>query len=87
MLYRLLSIKLVRRYMLLRFLRMIRITPAALRDLMSRGGTPLILDARSPLAREAEPRRIPGAIEVDLETVEQIVGAVAPDRDVVVYCS
>lgn len=80
-------IKLTQRYMLLRFLRMIRITPSALRDLISAGGRPLILDVRSSLAREAEPRRIPGAVAVELETVEQIVGAVAPDRDVVVYCS
>lgn len=81
------AIKLGQRYLLLRFLRMIRITPAALRDMISAGGTPLILDARSELARLAEPRRIPGAIEVDLDTVESIVGTVAPDRDVVVYCS
>ncbi len=81
------AIKLVQRYMLLRFLRMIRITPTALREMMAGGAEPLILDARSALARQAEPRRIPGAIEVDLDTVESIVGTVAPDRDVVVYCS
>lgn len=81
------AVKATQRYLLVRFLRMIRITAADLRDIIKAGGQPLILDARSPLAREAEPRRIPGAISVDLDTVEQIIGAVAPDRDVVVYCS
>jgi rhodanese-related sulfurtransferase len=51
------------------------------------GARPLILDARSPLAREAEPRTIPGAVVIDLNDVEQVIGAVPPDRDVVVYCS
>lgn len=81
------AVKATQRYLLLRFLRMIRITAVDLREMIEAGGQPLILDARSELAREAEPRRIPGAIEVDLDTVEQVVGIVAPERDVIVYCS
>jgi membrane protein DedA with SNARE-associated domain len=75
------------RYLLIRFLRMIRIRVAELRQLIDAGARPLILDARSPLAREAEPRTIPGAVIIDLDSVEQVIGAVPPDRDVVVYCS
>jgi membrane protein DedA with SNARE-associated domain len=75
------------RYLLIRFLRMIRIGVAELRTMIDSGAQPLILDARSSLAREAEPRTIPGAIQIDLDTVEQVIGAVPPDRDVVVYCS
>jgi membrane protein DedA with SNARE-associated domain len=81
------AVKGVERYMLLRFLRMIRISPAELRGLIERGGKPVIIDARSPLAREAEPRRIPGALTADLDSLETVLGAVPPDREVVVYCS
>ncbi len=81
------AVKASQRYLLIRFLRMIRISASELRAMIENGEQPLILDARSALAREAEPRRIPGAIIVDLDTVEQIIGAVPPDRDVVVYCS
>jgi membrane protein DedA with SNARE-associated domain len=81
------GVKAAQRYLLIRFLRMIRISVHDLRDIIAGGGTPLILDARSALAREAEPRRIPGAIEVDLDAVDKIIGVVPPDRDVIVYCS
>lgn len=81
------AVKATQRYLLIRFLRMIRINASDLRDLIENGSQPIILDARSALAREAEPRRIPGAVIVELDTVEDIIGAVPPDRDVVVYCS
>jgi hypothetical protein len=81
------AVKGVERYMLLRFLRMIRISPAELRGLIERGGKPVIIDARSPLAREADPRRIPGAVIADLDSLETVLDAVPPDREVVIYCS
>jgi membrane protein DedA with SNARE-associated domain len=79
--------KSAQRYMLLRFLRMIRISPAELRGLIDRGEGPVIIDARSPLAREAEPRRIPGSIVADFDSLETVLAAVPPNREVVVYCS
>ena len=81
------AFKAAERYMLLRFLRMIRISPAELRGLIERGDRPVIIDARSPLAREADPRRIPGAIVADFDSLETVLAAVPPDREVVVYCS
>jgi membrane protein DedA with SNARE-associated domain len=81
------AIKGTERYLLIRFLRMIRISPDELRGLIERGPQPVIIDARSPLAREAEPRRIPGAVTADLDRLEQVLAAVPPDREVVVYCS
>ena len=81
------AVKAAQRYLLIRFLRMIRISVHDLRDMIASGAEPLILDARSPLAREAEPRRIPGAIPVELDAVEKIIGAVPAARDVIVYCS
>jgi membrane protein DedA with SNARE-associated domain len=80
-------IKAIQRYLLIRFLRMVRIDTGALRTMIDEGRAPLILDVRSSLAREAEPRRIPGAIVVELDTVETLLQSVAPEAEVVVYCS
>jgi membrane protein DedA with SNARE-associated domain len=80
-------VKIAQRYLLIRFLRMIRISVVDLRTMIQSGAPPIILDVRSSLAREAEPRRIPGAIVVDLDSIESVVGEVPSDQDVVVYCS
>lgn len=82
-----LAVKAVQRYLLIRFLRMVRISVPALRAMLDTNERPVILDVRSALAREAEPRLIPGAIAVDLATVDRLLDIVPPDRDIVVYCS
>ena len=81
------AVKAAQRYRLIRFLRMIRINVHELKSMMKEGPEPLILDARSSVAREFEPRRIRGAIAIELDSVERVIGAVPADRDVVVYCS
>lgn len=81
------AFKAVERYRLIRFLRMIRIDVGDLRSMIDARQAPVILDARSELAREAEPRRIPGAIAVQLDLIDSILDRLPPDRDVVVYCS
>jgi membrane protein DedA with SNARE-associated domain len=81
------AVKTIQRYLLIRFLRMVRISVDELRAMIDSGRQPVILDVRSALAREAEPRRIPGAISVDLDSVERMLELVPPGRDVVVYCS
>jgi membrane protein DedA with SNARE-associated domain len=75
------------RHLLIRFLRMVRITAGDLRAMIDDGEQPVILDVRSTLAREAEPRIIRGAISVELGSVEDVLDTIPPDRDVVVYCS
>jgi hypothetical protein len=42
---------------------------------------------RSSLAREAEPRRIPGALVAPLDAVDGIIATLPAERDIVVYCS
>ncbi|HEV7390094.1 MAG TPA: VTT domain-containing protein [Burkholderiales bacterium] len=81
------AVKAVQRFLLIRFLRMIRIDVHELNEMMRDGSEPVILDARSPVAREFEPRRIPGAIPVELDSVEQLLDSIPAGRDVVVYCS
>jgi len=79
--------KLTQRVLLIRFLRMMRIGAQELRELMSKDPRPVVLDVRSALARRLDPRRLPGAIAVDIEDPQTALVAVPPDRDVVVYCS
>jgi hypothetical protein len=81
------AVKSVQRYMLIRFLRMVRISVEELRDLMRQESKPLVLDVRSAMARKLDPRRLPGAVAVDLNAPQAALVAVPPDRDVVVYCS
>ncbi|MDB5865615.1 MAG: hypothetical protein JWO70_3421 [Betaproteobacteria bacterium] len=81
------AVKGTERYLLIRFLRMIRINVDDLRSMIDGGARPVIIDARSALAREADPRRIPGAINGDLDSLEAILETVPPEREVVVYCS
>jgi membrane protein DedA with SNARE-associated domain len=80
-------VKMVERYMLIRFLRMVRIGAAELREMMTQETKPVVLDVRSAVARKLDPRRLPGAIAVDIDTPHAVLIAVPPDRDVVVYCS
>ena len=81
------GVKALQRYMLIRFLRMARIGVDELRDLMLKEGKPIVLDVRSVSARKLDPRRIPGAIAVDIAAPQVALAAVPPDRDVIVYCS
>lgn len=81
------GIKTVQRYMLIRFLRMVRISVDELRDLMRQESKPVVLDVRSAAGRKLDPRRIPGAIFVDIVAPQAALAAVLPDRDVIVYCS
>lgn len=79
--------KAIERYLLIRFLRMVRISVADLRRMLDGGPQPVILDARSALAREAEPRRIPGALIIQLEAADGLADTMPAGRDIVVYCS
>jgi hypothetical protein len=79
------GVKLLQRYMLIRFLRMVRISVDELRELMGGENKPIVLDVRSQSAQKLDPRRIPGAIAVDIAAPQ--VAAVPPDREVIVYCS
>lgn len=81
------GIKLVERYLLIRFLRTVRIGVEELHQMMEKGDMTVILDVRSASARKFDPRRIPGAIAVDMIAPELHLSSVPPDRDVVVYCS
>lgn len=81
------GIKMLQRYMLIRFLRMVRISVDELRDRLGQDAKPVVLDVRSATARNLDPRRVPGAIWVDIAAPLAALATVLPDQDVVVYCS
>jgi membrane protein DedA with SNARE-associated domain len=81
------SAKMLQRALLIRLLRMVRIGPAELRELMGQEPGPIIFDVRSATARRLDPRRLPGAIAVDIEHPQAAMVEVPPERDIVVYCS
>jgi hypothetical protein len=81
-----LAFKWLERWLFIRMIRMARITVDQLHELMQSGVLPVILDARSAGARKLDSRRIPGALIVDSDSPVLHAG-IAPDRDVVIYCT
>ena len=81
------GVKALQRFMLIRLLRMVRINVGELRELMGQEAKVIVLDVRSATARKLDPRRIPGAIWVDIAAPAAALVEVPPDRDVIVYCS
>ena len=72
--------------MFIRMMRMARISTDELHRLMQEGPGPVVLDVRSVAARRLDPRRIPGALFVDV-AAPVLHPDITPDRDVVVYCT
>ncbi len=70
-----------------RTLRMARINVADLYELIQAGAKPTIIDVRSSTARELEPRWIPGAVHVPLESVGRHVRDLPKDGEIVLYCT
>lgn len=70
-----------------RALRMARISPEEVSGLIARGESPVILDVRTSRAREADPRRIPGARSLELSGVEAGVSDLPRDREIILYCT
>ncbi len=75
------------RQRVLQEIRMARITPDELDQLISSGGSPVIIDARSESALEALPFVIQGAQFLPLDEVDERHSEIPREGDVVVYCS
>jgi membrane protein DedA with SNARE-associated domain len=68
-------------------LRMARLPVPELRAMMEQGRDPLVVDVRSAGARSLDPRRIPGAVAVDIEKIDEHLSGLPPDRDIILYCA
>jgi len=66
---------------------MARINVDELYERMQGDAVPVVVDVRSTTARDLERRRIPGALFVPLQEVEQHVGHLPRDREIILYCT
>lgn len=73
------------RYRFLKSLRMARISVDELYRLQQDGGSPAIVDVRSPLSQKAG--RIPGAVAISDDEIRTFVADLSSDREVIVYCA
>jgi membrane protein DedA with SNARE-associated domain len=78
-------LKWVERRQFYKALRMSRITPDELRDLIARGKGPVVFDARSESARSANPRRIPGALVFRPEELPSL--RLDRSTEIALYCT
>jgi membrane protein DedA with SNARE-associated domain/rhodanese-related sulfurtransferase len=70
-----------------KMLRVARITAAELSKLIEGGEKPVVVDVRSPMAREEDRRFVPGALVMDVADVETNLERLPVERDIVFYCS
>ena len=77
------GVRWVRRQLLLRQLRMARVSVQEVAALLASGGAPVIVDVRPLFQQQANPVRIPGARSVH----DEDVGAIDRLHPVIVYCS
>lgn len=79
--------KYLHRQQLLRELRVARITPAELKQLMDDGHQSVVVDLRGNLDHVADPYTIPGALRISAEDLEQRHHDIPRDRDVILFCA
>lgn len=79
--------KYLHRRKLLRELRVARISPTELKQLMDDGHHMLVVDLRGIEDHIADPYTIPGALRISAEEFELRHGAIPRDRDVILFCA
>src|SRR5204862_4047718 len=80
-------LKWTQRVQFLKQLRLARIAPAELKELIESGASPVVLDVRTPTARQRDPRSIPTAIVANTDNLESQLSALEPDAEIVLYCT
>ncbi len=79
--------KFIHRQILLRELRIARITPDELKRMMDGGEEVMVLDLRQAPAIADDPYSIPGAKQMAVEELEKRHHEIPRDRDVILYCA
>lgn len=79
--------KYISRRRLLYELRMARISPADLQQMLERGDLPVIVDLRHPLDFLYDPRIIPGALRVKPDDIVAYSPQIPKDGDLILYCT
>jgi membrane protein DedA with SNARE-associated domain len=70
-----------------KLLRLARIGVDELKRLMEAGEAPTVIDVRTKGAHRYDPRRIPGALHMTFEEIEERVADLPREREVVLYCT
>jgi membrane protein DedA with SNARE-associated domain len=68
-------------------LRMARIGVEELRSLFEKGEKPVVVDVRGPGQRVRDPRRIPGAMTMEENELDAKLPGIAPEVEIVLYCT
>ena len=79
--------KFARRWHLLRYLRMARVTPHQVKEMLDQNHPVVVIDLRHPISIRQLPHSIPGSILMTPDEVEARHAEIARDRDVVLYCA
>ncbi|MFY9823888.1 MAG: VTT domain-containing protein [Thermoanaerobaculia bacterium] len=70
-----------------KLLRLARISVADLKRMIDAGEAPAIVDVRNRSAPLYDPRRIPGALLVTFEEIDEKLAGLARNREVILYCT
>jgi len=70
-----------------RLLHLARISVADLKRMMDAGEAPTIVDVRNHAAHLHDPRRIPGAVRVTFDEIDEKLAGLPRDREVILYCT
>ena len=81
------AVKWWKRYEFLQRLRLARISPKELLELVEGKLDPLIIDVRTTTARRRDPRHIPRALVIPTELIPERLADIARDREIVLYCT
>ena len=79
--------KWIKRQLFLRELRILRLEPEELKQMMDNGEELVVVDLRHPFDFEASPYSIIGAIRLSPEELETRHDVIPRDRDVILYCT
>ena len=81
------ALKFLHRRRLRNLYRLVRIAPAEMAELLAGDEDLLVLDARSDLARQADPRVLPRSIAVDLDDFLDTLPKDAREKTIVTFCT
>ncbi len=86
----LLTYMLVKYYIRRRFLKRIvtaRITSLELKEMIDKGGLPMIVDLRHEIDFNMDPRMLPGTVRLSVDEIEKRHEELPRDREIILYCT
>jgi membrane protein DedA with SNARE-associated domain len=81
------SLKYYQRTKFLRELRIARVTPEALMKMITSGTDVVVVDLRRTIEVEVDKTKLPGAIWIDLDDLDNRYQEIPADKEVILYCS